>query len=150
LCLWRRPHSGFAISRIWSKKAHDLFKHENSDPGVHNKLKDEVVEMSVRAIDMQITIAKSPDIARDVIAQKKKQENLQHFLSVYEKTKGAREQSKVKKVQEIEMETMRTDVYDSSGNSYGSGGLDFRIEDRYRVNSAFRGMGEESTIDIIA
>ena len=106
--------------------------------------------MSVNGIDMQMVIARSPDIVRDVSAFKNKPELSQHFLAVFEKSKKAQEMSRVQKVQEAEMEIIRTDIYDNSGDGYASksNGLDMYLEERYRFGIAMNGPPEH-IIDII-
>ena len=74
--------------------------------------------MAIRAIDKQIMIARSPDIARDVSEMQKRPEIAQDFLAQMEKVKAAQELTKVKKAHRVEMETIQSDVNSTCRNGY--------------------------------
>ena len=74
--------------------------------------------MSIRGIDTQIMINRSPDLARDASAMQKKPELQQEFLAAAQKLAAAHSQASVSRTTETEMENIRTDV-DSGGNGAG-------------------------------
>jgi len=79
--------------------------------------------MSIRGIDSQIMITRSPDFARENSAIQHRPEVNQQILAEQQKVTAAQEQSRVKQTEEAEMEGIRTEE-DGGGNSEydGSGG----------------------------
>ena len=79
--------------------------------------------MSIRGIDTQIMITRSPDFARENSAVQQRPEVNQQQLAEQQKVTAAQEQSRVKGTEEAEMEGIRTDE-DGGGNSEydGQGG----------------------------
>jgi len=75
--------------------------------------------MSIKGIDTQIMVTRTPDVARDASALIKRPEVNQEFLAVQQKAADAHNQSRVKGTEQSEMETIRTDV---DGGGYGGGG----------------------------
>jgi len=76
--------------------------------------------MSIRGIDTQIMINRSPDMAKDASAIQKRPELQQEFLAAAQKAADAQAQSKVSRTTEAEMERIRTDV-DGGGNGAAGG-----------------------------
>ena len=78
--------------------------------------------MSIRGIDAQIMVSRSPDLARDASAMMKRPEVTQEFLAVQKKMSDAHDQSRVKGTEQAEMENIRTDVDGGSGSAHGGTG----------------------------
>jgi len=78
--------------------------------------------MSIRGIDTQIMVTRTPDYAREASAIQKRPEVTQELLAAAQKLSDAQDQSRVKGSEHSEMETIRTDVDGGSGGAYGEGG----------------------------
>ena len=74
--------------------------------------------MSIRGIDTQIMINRLPDNAKEVSEVLKRPEVLQDILGNKSKLNDVIDQTKVAKTLEAEMEQIRTDVDEGSGNEY--------------------------------
>ena len=97
--------------------------------------------MSIKGIDAQIMITRTPDYARDASAAQKRPEMTQDFLAAQTKMHDAIAKGRVAGSEQSEMETIRTDVDGGSGSSYegegegkhGEGGEDGEIPRDLRV-----------------
>ena len=76
--------------------------------------------MSLKGIDAQMMITRSPDFARDASAMLKKPELTQEHLATQQKINDAHDQTKVVKTAESEMDKIRTDVDGGGGSGYDS------------------------------
>ena len=76
--------------------------------------------MSIRGIDSQIMITRSPDVARDASAIQKRPEVTQDYQAIATKVSDAHDQKRVKETSESEMERLHADK-DGSGNGKYSG-----------------------------
>ena len=92
--------------------------------------------MSIKGIDTQIMINRSPDVARDASNMQKRPEVQQEFLAAQQKAADAHSQSKVSRTTESEMENIRTDVdgRSSGGGGEGSGSEKERRNDENQEN----------------
>jgi len=87
--------------------------------------------MSIKAIDTQAMIARSPDYARDTSAMMKKPELTQEFLAAQQKAVAEQNQSKVQQSTESEMDTIRADEEGNPDGTYsGDTGHRRRKEDK--------------------
>jgi len=78
--------------------------------------------MSIKGIDAQIMVTRSPDFAREASALLKKPEMTQEFLAAQTKLTDAQDQSRVLGTEQAEMDTIRSDVDGGSGGAYGGDG----------------------------
>ena len=79
--------------------------------------------MSIRGIDTQIMITRSPDFSKDVSTVQQRPETNQQILAEQQKITAAQEQAQVKALDESEMEGIRTEEDGSGGGEYdGKGG----------------------------
>jgi len=78
--------------------------------------------MSIKGIDTQIMITRSPDFARDASTMQKRPEIMQEFLAAQQKINDAQDHFKVAKTTESDMEKIRTDVDGGSGGAHGDEG----------------------------
>jgi len=78
--------------------------------------------MSIKSIDTQIMITRSPDFARDASAMQKRPEMTQDFLAAQTKISDAVAQGRVAGTEQSEMEQIRTDVDSGSSGAYDSEG----------------------------
>ena len=76
--------------------------------------------MSIRGIDTQIMITRSPDVSKDTSVIQQRPETNQLILAEQQKLQAAQDQSRVKEVEEAEMEEIRTDE-DGSGSGGNEG-----------------------------
>jgi len=74
--------------------------------------------MSIKAIETQAMVARSPDYARDNSAMAKKPELTQEFLAAQQKATAEQNQSRIQQSTETEMDNIRTD---DEGNPDGTG-----------------------------
>jgi len=74
--------------------------------------------MSIKGIDAQIMITRTPDFARDASTAQKRPEMTQSFLAAQTKMSDAIAQGRVAGTEQSEMEMIRTDVDGGSGNEY--------------------------------
>ena len=74
--------------------------------------------MSIKSIDTQIMITRTPDYAREASAAHKKPEMTQEYLAAQTKIHDAIAQGRVAGSEQSEMENIRTDVDGSSGGEY--------------------------------
>jgi len=74
--------------------------------------------MSIKGIDTQIMITRTPDYARDASAAHKRPEMTQEFLAAQTKISDAIAQGRVAGTEQTEMEQIRTDVEGGSGGAY--------------------------------
>ena len=79
--------------------------------------------MSIRGIDTQIMITRTPDVSRDASIVQQRPETNQAILAESQKVVVAQDQTRVKETEETEMDNVRTEEDGSGGNEYdGSGG----------------------------
>ena len=79
--------------------------------------------MSIRGIDTQIMITRSPDFARENSAIQQRPEVNQQLLAEQQKVASAQDQGRVKATEEAEMEGIRTDEDGGGEGEYdGQGG----------------------------
>ena len=78
--------------------------------------------MSIRGIDAQMMITRSPDFVRDASAMQKKPEMMQEHLAAAQKINDAQDQTKVSKTAESGMEKIRADDDGGTAGGYGGGG----------------------------
>ena len=78
--------------------------------------------MSIRGIDSQIMITRSPDFARETSFVQQRPEVNQQILAEQQKITVAQEQTRVKETEEAEMEGIRTDEDGGNESEYDSHG----------------------------
>ena len=79
--------------------------------------------MSIKGIDTQIMITRTPDVSRDASIVQQRSEVNQAILAESQKVQTAQDQKRVKETEETEMDNVRTDEDGSAGNEYdGRGG----------------------------
>jgi len=74
--------------------------------------------MSIKGIDAQIMITRTPDYARDASAAHKRPEMTQEYLAAQTKISDAIAKGRVAGSEHSEMETIRTDVDGGAGGTY--------------------------------
>ena len=80
----------------------------------------EVRYMSIRGIDSQMMINRSPEMAKDTSDHMKRPEVTQDYQAIHSKLNEAVEQKRVQNTSESEMEMIRADK--DGGNKGGKGG----------------------------
>ena len=79
--------------------------------------------MSIKGIDSQIMITRSPDILRDASFVQQRPEINQQILAEQQRTQASQDQNRVKTLEEAEMEGIRTEEDGGGRNEYdGRGG----------------------------
>jgi len=78
--------------------------------------------MSIKAIDSQIMITRTPEAARDASIVQQRPETDQRILAEQQKAQDARDQGRVKETEETEMEGIRTDEDGGNESEYDSHG----------------------------
>ena len=79
--------------------------------------------MSIKGIDSQIMITRTPDFARETSFVQQRPEVNQQILAEQQKIAVAQEQGRVKETEEAEMEGIRAEEDGSGGGEYdGKGG----------------------------
>ena len=87
--------------------------------------------MSIKGIDTQIMITRTPDVARDASFVQQRPEVNQQILAESQKVQVAEDQKRVKETEEAEMEGIRPDEDGGGGSQYeGSGGNNPEEEER--------------------
>ena len=77
--------------------------------------------MSIRGIDSQIMITRTADASRDASALQKRPEVAQDYQAQQSKVQEARDQTRVAKTLESEMENIRADEDGGGNGGYESG-----------------------------
>ena len=78
--------------------------------------------MSIRGIDSQIMITRTPEAARDASLIQQRPEVNQQILAERQKVQIAQEQTRVKELEEKDMDGIRTDEDGGGGSGYDSHG----------------------------
>ena len=78
--------------------------------------------MSIKGIDTQIMITRTPDVSRDASIVQQRPEVNQQILAESQKILVAQEQKRVKETEEAEMEGIRPDEDGGGGSEYEGGG----------------------------
>ena len=78
--------------------------------------------MSIRGIDTQIMINRSPDMARDTSAAQKRPEVTQDYQAIQSRLNEAVEQKRVQHMSESEMDRLRADKDGSGKGAHGDEG----------------------------
>ena len=74
--------------------------------------------MSIRGIDTQIMITRTPDVSRDASIVQQRPETNQAILAEQQKILVSQERTRVKETEETEMDNVRTDEDGSGDNEY--------------------------------
>ena len=93
--------------------------------------------MSIKGIDAQMMITRLPDTSRDASVMQKRPEITQDFMAIQNRIMDAQDQSKVVKMNESEMENIRSEKdkdgdghYEGGGQKHGSGSSHDETQDK--------------------
>lgn len=107
--------------------------------------------MSIRGIDAQLMLSRTPDFARDASAQLKTGDKVQDFLAVQAQAEAEHEKSSVVKSEEAPKSELHLGDEGSLGQEYSGSGGSKKDKDKKKDDPLLDvnvGHGRESIIDI--